>query len=136
NRKCRTGYRRCINGRCLLTAKWCNGLDDCGDNSDEAFCNKTMCAPNEFRCQEGTCVGNATRCNQIVDCGDASDEMNCTAITDCTHYFKLGVKANSFLKCKDTSLCYLESWICDGSNDCGDYTDEMNCPGKSYNQKN
>uniref|UniRef100_UPI00398F174B low-density lipoprotein receptor-related protein 1-like n=1 Tax=Pristiophorus japonicus TaxID=55135 RepID=UPI00398F174B len=128
NRKCKKGYKRCVNGRCLPNMKWCNGLDDCGDNSDEAFCNKTMCTADEFRCRDGTCVGNSTRCNQIVDCIDASDEMNCTGITDCAHYFKLGVKADSFLKCESTSLCYLQAWTCDGSNDCGDYFDEQNCP--------
>lgn len=39
NRVCKKGYRRCVNGRCVGHGSWCNGLDDCGDNSDEIFCN-------------------------------------------------------------------------------------------------
>ncbi|XP_072105063.1 low-density lipoprotein receptor-related protein 1-like [Mobula birostris] len=128
NRKCKKGYRRCLNGRCVPVGNWCNGVDECGDNSDEAFCNKTTCTLEELRCRDGTCVGNSTRCNQVVDCPDASDEMNCSTVTDCVHYFKLGVKADSFIKCPATTLCYLPSWKCDGSNDCGDYSDEQNCP--------
>ncbi|MEQ2217746.1 hypothetical protein XENOCAPTIV_021524 [Xenoophorus captivus] len=39
NRVCKKGYRRCVNGRCVGHSSWCNGQDDCGDNSDEVFCN-------------------------------------------------------------------------------------------------
>ncbi|KAG9328294.1 hypothetical protein JZ751_015364, partial [Albula glossodonta] len=118
NRMCKSGYRRCNNGRCIGHSFWCNRVDDCGDNSDE-----------EFQCKDGACITNSSRCNQVVDCQDASDEMNCSA-TDCSSYFRLGVKGVTFQKCKMTSLCYAPSWACDGSNDCGDYSDEMNCPEK------
>lgn len=53
------------------------------------------------------------------------------AATDCSSYFKLGVKGTTFQKCEHTSLCYAPSWVCDGANDCGDYSDERNCPGES-----
>ena len=39
NRACKKGYRKCVNGRCITQYSWCNGHDDCGDNSDELFCN-------------------------------------------------------------------------------------------------
>lgn len=39
NRVCKKGYRRCVNGRCVGHGSWCDGRDDCGDNSDEMFCN-------------------------------------------------------------------------------------------------
>nr|XP_042700082.1 LOW QUALITY PROTEIN: prolow-density lipoprotein receptor-related protein 1 [Chrysemys picta bellii] len=128
SRKCKKGFLHCMNGRCLANAFWCNGMDDCGDNSDEVPCNKTRCATTEFRCRDGSCIGNSSRCNQFIDCEDASDEMNCSA-TDCSSYFKLGVKGLTFQKCEHTSLCYAPSWVCDGANDCGDYSDEQNCPG-------
>lgn len=57
------------------------------------------------------------------------------AATDCSSYFKLGVKGTTFQKCEHTSLCYAPSWVCDGANDCGDYSDERNCPGESGERK-
>lgn len=57
------------------------------------------------------------------------------AATDCSSYFKLGVKGTTFQKCEHTSLCYASSWVCDGANDCGDYSDERNCPGESRERK-
>lgn len=41
---CKKGYRRCVNGRCVGHGSWCDGRDDCGDNSDEMFCNSEWSA--------------------------------------------------------------------------------------------
>uniref|UniRef100_A0AAQ4PNY3 EGF-like domain-containing protein n=1 Tax=Gasterosteus aculeatus aculeatus TaxID=481459 RepID=A0AAQ4PNY3_GASAC len=128
NRVCKKGYRRCVNSRCVGHSSWCNEQDDCGDNSDEVFCNTTLCTADQFQCKDGGCISNSSKCNQKVDCADASDETNCTA-TDCSSYFHLGVKGVTFQKCEFTTLCYAPSWLCDGANDCGDFSDERNCPG-------
>uniref|UniRef100_A0A4W5Q8K7 LDL receptor related protein 1 n=1 Tax=Hucho hucho TaxID=62062 RepID=A0A4W5Q8K7_9TELE len=126
-RLCKKGYRRCINGRCIGHMFWCDGTDDCGDHSDELPCNSKP--SGEFRCRDGSCISNSSRCDQVVNCEDASDEMNCLP-TDCSRYFRLGVKGVTFQSCERTTLCYLPSWKCDGNNDCGDFSDERNCPDK------
>ena len=39
---CKTDYFQCNNGKCILDKWKCNGLDECGDKSDE---NMTACQP-------------------------------------------------------------------------------------------
>ncbi|XP_064366280.1 prolow-density lipoprotein receptor-related protein 1-like [Dromaius novaehollandiae] len=54
-------------------AEWkCNGIDDCGDSSDEDVC--APCPPSMVRCDEGKCILEALMCNDEDDCLDGTDE--------------------------------------------------------------
>ncbi|XP_067153391.1 prolow-density lipoprotein receptor-related protein 1-like isoform X3 [Apteryx mantelli] len=54
-------------------AEWkCNGVDDCGDSSDEDVC--APCPAGMVRCDEGKCILEALMCNDEDDCLDGTDE--------------------------------------------------------------
>lgn len=73
-RVCREGQFQCSNSKCALTTSICDGIDNCGDNSDEANCAHD-CPENMFKCRAtGKCVLGAWKCDGDNDCADGSDE--------------------------------------------------------------
>ncbi|XP_073679424.1 complement factor I-like [Garra rufa] len=64
----------CANGKCLHHGTPCNGIDDCGDNSDEMCCQS--CRDGGFHCKSGVCIPRHAVRDGIRDCLGGEDELD------------------------------------------------------------
>ncbi len=118
---CDSGSFKCgnANGRCVPSSYRCDGVNDCGDNSDELDCQNTTCGPNEFACKKiHQCISEEWRCDSEKDCGDGTDELDCEQKT-CA-YFQF--------TCPTSGHCISHGYRCDGEKDCPHNEDEEGCP--------
>ncbi|MGH0120697.1 UNVERIFIED_CONTAM: hypothetical protein FKN15_035083 [Acipenser sinensis] len=130
NRNCRKGFKRCYNQRCVANSRFCDGLDDCGDNSDEVNCNNnTECfdfyklgvkATGFISCNSTSlCILPTWVCDGSNDCGDYADETNCQV----SHSHQC---EDGYFACPSGN-CISSVWLCDGQKDCEDGADEYQC---------
>lgn len=82
--ECDTHRRfQCANRKCIARYQLCDGIDNCGDGSDEN--NMTMCVKQirpcdptlEYTCANKMCIDRLKICDLADDCGDLSDELGC-----------------------------------------------------------
>ncbi|XP_059158261.1 atrial natriuretic peptide-converting enzyme-like [Physella acuta] len=97
--------RECRNGVKVIPSLWCDGLDDCGDNSDEEKCdcrgnNLYSCSP-----PSGQCIQRTQVCDGVKDCRNGRDEMDCARCR------------GEMFQCVDYT-CVNTSQHCDGNVDC------------------
>lgn len=112
----------CINNNYVFPSWFCDGINDCGDGSDEAYgCDQAKCGIGNFTCQsDNQCLPVAVRCNNITDCDDGSDESFCfhePPIDDCS------MQKGKFL-CNDSLRCVDINRVCDEELHCIDGSDE------------
>ncbi|XP_060951649.1 complement factor I isoform X3 [Limanda limanda] len=62
----------CANSKCVLLNQTCDGVDDCGDRSDEMCCKG--CRSGGLLCKTGVCLHKDSVHDGHVDCLDGEDE--------------------------------------------------------------
>lgn len=95
---CNKNEFNCSNGHCVDASLTCNGIDNCGDNSDELLlscetCNSengdencdtkksTRCSARQFECHNQLeCIPAQWVCDKKDHCSDKSDELDCPEI--------------------------------------------------------
>ncbi|CAL1528431.1 unnamed protein product [Lymnaea stagnalis] len=120
----------CRTGTCVPMNRTCDGVDDCGDLSDEVLAECTPNRPKKcwsrpwddpFHCGDGMCIEKMYKCDDRTDCLNGADEYFsvCYPELACTQF-----------RCSN-GKCVLQSMVCDDLDNCGDGSDELFCTAKT-----
>ncbi|XP_070183634.1 G-protein coupled receptor GRL101-like [Littorina saxatilis] len=149
---CRTGHFSCDNGQCIPREKEYDEWADCYNSNDETLCSEIewsgqpipppalvslsdmglvvqplnvslathstrTCPDTHFQCpNDGFCQPLMFRCNGLYDCPGREDEADCDSYT-----------CPGFYRCRASSVCLLQSQLCDGRAHCPQHDDELLC---------
>ncbi|NWU99842.1 CFAI factor, partial [Upupa epops] len=72
-RACLDDEFQCVNKKCISLKKTCDGINDCGDLSDELCCRE--CRKGSFHCRSNICIPKKNVCNKEIDCLTGEDEV-------------------------------------------------------------
>ncbi|KAL5015883.1 hypothetical protein ScPMuIL_005472 [Solemya velum] len=109
---------QCPSLLCIDNSKICDTVNDCGDGTDEQFCEGLVCFDGEgFLCPDGGCIPPGWICDGIENCYAGADE-------ECEEQ---GCWWDEYT-CSDGE-CIPDVWRCDGMSDCSDGLDETGCGG-------
>ena len=124
-RNCSESELTCSNGMCIHQSKFCNGVQDCLDSTDEMYCNITCDPSTEFQCKSPPhCVHESWHCDGQIDCADGSDEFDCPERICSAGDFACKNASSVSLSKGIGESCISSQWICDGEEDCTDGSDE------------
>jgi hypothetical protein len=129
---------KCSNTKCIPYWWKCDGVNDCGDDSDELGCagspkttttterptkpqtpNVTKCDVTQFRCDSGICIAKRYVCDGLMDCSKGEDEDNCLNDRRNCGFGKF--------RCRSDRLCLPREKYCDKVPNCVDGSDEEDC---------
>ncbi|KAF7656089.1 hypothetical protein LDENG_00046480, partial [Lucifuga dentata] len=120
---CKKDEFACHNRHCISRHFLCNGVDNCGDGSDEASCQN--CTTDSFSFgPSDPCLPRTKLCDGRKDCPGGWDEGEDLCHQPCPQ--TSSTCAASEFQCSNGE-CIQQSWRCDYSPDCSDASDEVNC---------
>lgn len=106
---------RCGDDSLIAVEQWCDGVDNCADESDELGCGV-------YTCDDGTTLYGSHRCDGAARCPDRSDELGCPLNCDVVY----PPAACPGVECADGTMVSAGS-RCNGRVQCPDGSDEVGC---------